>query len=105
MGSYLWLVLAAIVIASASPTAALADVEGCKGALHQFGNDRTELKSSLVRYYNCIARSDGRDDCATEFQAIQTNHDDFEFAVSEYGSTCVSRPASQGNQPVANSER
>jgi hypothetical protein len=77
--------LVSILIGSARVSA---DTGDCRAAIDSFDSARADLKSSLIGYANCIGISDGHDDCSTEFGSVQSNHDDFESAVSEYESAC-----------------
>lgn len=77
--------LALILISSIKVSADTAD---CRAAIDGFDSARADLKSSLIHYMNCVGGSDGHDDCSTEFAGVQSNHDDFEAAVSEYESAC-----------------
>ena len=70
------------------PTLARAGVEDCRIAIDQFTSARSELRDALVNYSRCLASSDGHDDCSLEFSMVQSNHDEFEAAVVEYGSEC-----------------
>ena len=81
-------VLPAICIAILLPVVVHADVEDCREAIRAFKSARSDIFDSLKRYANCVAGSDGHDDCSSEFSSIRSAHDDFENAVSSYGSEC-----------------
>jgi oligoendopeptidase F len=65
-----------------------AGVQDCREAISNFRTARTDLMDALKAYASCVASSDGRDDCSSEFAAIHSAQDDFEEAVSTYQSEC-----------------
>jgi hypothetical protein len=67
---------------------ATADPEGCRAAIDQFKSARSDVSTDLRTYASCVSGSNGHDDCSSEFSALQSAHDDFESAVSEYESEC-----------------
>jgi hypothetical protein len=79
------LVTAALVLACGSVAA---DPEGCRDAVDAYSSASSEVLSAVRTYANCVASSRGRDDCSIEFSTLNSAHDDFESAVSEYESEC-----------------
>ena len=65
-----------------------ADPEGCRNAVDQYKSAKSDVSDALRSYANCIAGSDGHDDCSSEFSTLHSEQDDFESAVSEYESEC-----------------
>ncbi len=79
----LFLVSALTVCVSAT-----ADPDGCRNAVDQFKSARSDVAGDVQTYASCISGSDGHDDCSSEFSTLQSAHDDFEFAVSDYETEC-----------------
>jgi hypothetical protein len=65
-----------------------ADSEECRNAVDQYNSAKSEVSDALRTYASCISDSRGHDDCSSEFSKLQSVHDDFESAVSEYESEC-----------------
>ena len=78
-------VLASALVLAASATA---DPEACRDAIDQFKSARSDVGDGIRSFAACISSSDGHDDCSSEFSTLQSAHDDFESAVSEYESEC-----------------
>jgi hypothetical protein len=47
-----------------------------------------EIQEHLGRYVQCIAKSNGQDDCSSEFQRVRNAQDEFEKTVEEFRSEC-----------------
>jgi hypothetical protein len=82
------LVSAAIAVMFLSGPAA-AGPEECREAINRYNSALEEVGSTLRRYANCVSDSQGRDDCSSEFRRLRSAQDDFESAVSEYGTECT----------------
>jgi hypothetical protein len=67
---------------------AQAGVQDCQEAISGFRAARSEVGAAIRAYANCIASSDGHDDCSSEFSTLRSAHDEFEEAVSSYESEC-----------------
>jgi hypothetical protein len=67
---------------------ATADPDSCREAIDQFRSARGDLAGQIRSYASCVSSSNGHDDCSSEFHSVQSSHDDFEAAVSEYESEC-----------------
>ncbi len=65
-----------------------ADVEGCRDAVARYNNAISEISFSLRRYRDCLAGSNGNEDCSSEFSHLRMDQDEFESAVSEHQSEC-----------------
>lgn len=60
----------------------------CDDAVSSYNSAMSDIESALKRYANCVSDSQGRDDCYSEFRRLRSAQDDFESAVSSYGSEC-----------------
>lgn len=78
-------VLAFVLVGGPSATA---DPEGCRSAIDQFSSARSDVANNVRTYASCVSGSDGHDDCSSEFSGLQSAHDEFESAVSEYEGEC-----------------
>jgi hypothetical protein len=67
---------------------ASAGPDGCRDAVDKFKSARGDVADALRSYASCVSGSDGHEDCSTEFSSLNSEHDDFESAVSEYESEC-----------------
>lgn len=76
-----------VLISFAGPPA-FAGPDECKEAVDKYNTAISEIEGYLRRYTNCVAGSQGRDDCSFEFRRLKSSQDDFETAVSEYSSEC-----------------
>jgi hypothetical protein len=76
------------VLAPAAIHRASANPEECRDAIDSYRSAKSDISDALRRYARCISSSDGRDDCSSEFSALRSAQDDFETAVSDYGSEC-----------------
>ena len=65
-----------------------ADVEECQDAISAYRSALSDVMDNLHLYSQCVAASRGKDDCSSEFSSLQSAHDDFETAVSNYGMDC-----------------
>jgi hypothetical protein len=79
---------AILVLVSIIGFSATAEPEGCLDAIVQFKSAKGNVPNYIRTFASCISRSDGHDDCASEFTALQSAHADFESAVSERESKC-----------------
>jgi len=65
-----------------------ADPEECQEAVSEYKSATDDILRALVAYTNCVSTSRGHDDCSSEFETLKSAQDDFEDAVSKYGSEC-----------------
>ena len=68
--------------------AAFASPSECQEAFSEYKSGRSDISSALQLYANCVSTSDGHDDCSSEFEQLKSAQDDFEDAVSKYGTEC-----------------
>ena len=61
----------------------------CDEAVDTYTSAIGEVDSALTRYRTCVAGSQGKDDCWTEFRRLKRAQDDFESAVSNIGGPCA----------------
>ena len=66
----------------------IADATTCATATNQVNNVLNELADKLTKYSDCIADSQGGDDCASEFESLQSDQEDFEAAAIQYRAAC-----------------
>jgi hypothetical protein len=71
---------------------AMADREACRGAIHTFKSAKGSVGDYLRRYASCVSRSDGHDNCSSEFSRLRSAQDDFESAASDYDATACNTP-------------
>jgi hypothetical protein len=76
-----------IILFSGVP--ATADSEACRGAAYGFKSARESVGDYLRRYASCVSRSNGHNNCSTEFSRLRSAQEDFESAVSEYDRECL----------------
>jgi len=62
--------------------------QDCRDAVDRFNEALEEVSTALRAYSNCVAHSRGHDDCSGEFGRLQSEHSDFEDAVSSYQAEC-----------------
>jgi hypothetical protein len=79
----------ALGVALLSGISATADPEACQGAMLVFKSARGSVGDYLRRYASCVSRSNGHDNCASEFSRLRPVQDDFEAAVSSYDRECL----------------
>jgi hypothetical protein len=79
-------VLAVALIFGISATA---DPEACQGATIAFKSVRNSVGDYLRRYASCVSRSNGHNDCSSEFSSLQSAQDEFASAVSDYDRECL----------------
>ena len=60
----------------------------CANANDAFQGALTKVVEALRAYEQCVAASRGKDKCASEIQALDDAHDDFEDAVDDYKQAC-----------------
>lgn len=48
----------------------------------------SDIADAIKSYADCVAGSDGHDDCSSEFETLKSAQDDLELAVSEYEGNC-----------------
>lgn len=75
-------------LVAASSMSALADPEECQNAIDAYNTAISESSFRLKRYSQCLANSQGNDNCWTEFRRLKSAHDDFDSAVTMYQSEC-----------------
>ena len=56
---------------------------GCIGAEARYKAAVGSVVDALRRFEACVAGSNKRDDCTTEFEALDSAHDDFAEAVED----------------------
>jgi len=81
-------ILIAGITASTSFTTVRADDDECRAAVNRYNSAADDVFYALKRYSNCVAGSQGHDDCSGEFRRVRSAQDDFESVVSEYGRVC-----------------
>ena len=81
-------VLFMILFFALAPKIAAADPAGCRNAAEEVESAQSEIASALSTYSSCVASTDGRDDCSSEFSSLQSSHSDLESAVSDFESEC-----------------
>jgi hypothetical protein len=79
------LALAFVLLSSPS---AFANPEECQDAIDKYKSAVSDLSDGLRAYTTCVSDSRGHDDCSSEFSRLRSDQDDFESAVSAYGSDC-----------------
>jgi hypothetical protein len=79
---------AILVLVSIVGFSATAEPDSCLDAIAQFKSVKGNVPNYIRTFASCISKSDGHDDCAQEFTALQSVHADFESAVSERESKC-----------------
>jgi len=77
-----------IVVALTASIPATADQEACRGAVFALKSAKNTAGDYLRRYASCLSRSDGRNDCSSEFSRLRSVQEDFESAVSDYQREC-----------------
>jgi hypothetical protein len=80
--------LAGLFLALSMVTSVKADLEECQAAIRKYNNALNDVSDALRRYANCVRDSRAHDDCSLEFGRVRSAQDDFESAVSAYGSDC-----------------
>ena len=65
-----------------------ADSQGCSDAVDSYNSAIGEIGGRLKRYGNCLAASQGHDDCSSEFRRLKSLQNDFETAVSNFQAEC-----------------
>ena len=73
------LLLVALGGANASP---------CQASQELFQTAIEGLRADLAAYKQCIDRSNGRDDCSTEYADLDLAQDRYETAVAELAKRC-----------------
>ena len=66
----------------------LATPSECRDAVDRYNSALDDVSDTLRRYSRCVSGSRGHDDCSSEFRRLKNAQDDFESAVSAYGSEC-----------------
>ncbi len=78
-------VVAAILAICLSSGRAYAD---CNWAVSSYNSAVSDIEMRLKRYTQCLANSQGADDCSSEFRRLRSAQSDFESAVSDYQLNC-----------------
>lgn len=78
----------AIALCFVCQASVVASPEECRDAIDQYKSARGDVASAIRGYASCVSSSDGHDDCSSEFSTLQSAHDDFESAVSDYENEC-----------------
>jgi len=60
----------------------------CESASQSLRETRIDLNDALQSYGNCLANSNGHEDCASEFSRLQLAQGNFKNSVSDYVSDC-----------------
>lgn len=84
----IWLAVASVAVLLGLVVITAADPDDCQNALDQLKSAKGDLAYPLKTYVDCVSGSDGTDDCSSEFSNLKSAQDDFESAVSDYGSDC-----------------
>jgi hypothetical protein len=79
----------ALTIVLLAGVSAMADREACRGAILTFKSAKGSVGDYLRRYASCVSRSDGHDNCSSEFSRLRSAQDDFESAASDYDRDCL----------------
>lgn len=82
------LVIAVGLLATLGLSRATAGTEDCRNAIDAYDSAKGGIADALKKYADCVADSDGGDDCDSEFSNLKDAQDDFESAVSDYQSDC-----------------
>jgi hypothetical protein len=69
-------------------SAAQANPEECREAVDRYNQALSDVSDAFRAYGRCVSDSRGHDDCSSEFSQLRSAQDDFETAVSDYGSEC-----------------
>ncbi len=77
-----------IAVAVCAALASAPAFASCRDAKQQYADAVNDLAYQLQRYANCVAASDGDDDCSSEFNALKWAQDEFEDAVSNIQTYC-----------------
>jgi hypothetical protein len=64
----------ALTIVLLTGVTATADPEACRGAIRTFKSARSSVGDYLRRYASCVSRSDGHDNCSSEFSRLPVTH-------------------------------
>jgi hypothetical protein len=80
--------LAGLFLPLSMMTAVKADPAECREAIATYNAALSDVSEALRRYANFVRDSRAHDDCCTEFRRLRSAQDDFESAVSAYGSDC-----------------
>lgn len=67
---------------------ASATPEECQEAISEYKSALSDISAAVQVYTSCVSDSRGHDDCSSEFETLKAAQDDFEDAVSKYGSEC-----------------
>jgi hypothetical protein len=79
---------AALAITLITTVPATADSEACRGAAYMFKSARESVGDYIRRYASCVSRSNGHNDCWSDFSRLRSAQDDFESAVADYDRDC-----------------
>ena len=60
----------------------------CNLAVSSYNSAISDIETRLRRYTQCLASSQGTDDCSSEFRRLRSAQSDFESAVSDYQLNC-----------------
>ena len=60
----------------------------CDSAVSSYNSAINDIETRLKRYTQCLASSQGTDDCSSEFRRLRAAQSDFESAVSDYQLSC-----------------
>jgi hypothetical protein len=82
------LIICSMIAALCLSRTSVAGPTECQEAITDYKSARSDISTALQLYANCVASSDGHDDCSSEFEALKSAQDDFEDAVSRYDSDC-----------------
>ena len=64
----------------------------CRAASERRETAVSEVINALRAYEKCILAGQNRDECAGQFDELESAHDEFADAVSEYPSGCETPP-------------
>jgi hypothetical protein len=60
----------------------------CRAASERYESAVAEVIGALQAYMKCVLSSQKRDDCAAQMEELDSAHDEFADAVSEYPGDC-----------------
>jgi hypothetical protein len=78
----------AFLLMALVPLPATADPEECREAIDKYNTAIGDISYAIRRYSTCVSGSQAHDDCSSEFRRVKSAQDDFEDAVTAYGTDC-----------------
>ena len=90
----------ALTIVLLAGISATADPEACRGAIRTFKSARSSVGDYLRRYASCVSRSDGHDNCSSEFSRLHSAQDDLSRLRRTMTATADNTPRFPTNRVV-----